>query len=112
MVAKQITETAGGMLPAIVIAAVSGNPELVPAEVASEAGADISAVATTANKIAGTLEKLKETREIDQAQVDQVHVLIERPEGIDEGAVHFSEAQYHEPNDEVELLHPAGEKYS
>ena len=38
MLSEQAGEMLGGFVPAIAVAAITGNPELVPAEVAGEAG--------------------------------------------------------------------------
>jgi len=77
MIAKEAGEAAGGLIPGILVALMLGSPELVPAEVASETGADISGVAAVANRMARTLKELKETKDIEQAEVGQIHVLDE-----------------------------------
>jgi hypothetical protein len=76
MLSEQAGELVGGFIPAIIIAAITGNPELVPAQIAGEAGADITGAATEANDIAKTLEAMKKTKTIEQAQVDRLHVLV------------------------------------
>ena len=78
MIAKEAGEAAGGLIPGILVALMLGSPELVPAEVASETGADISGVAAVANRMARTLKELKETKDIEQAEVDQLHVIDQR----------------------------------
>ena len=104
-----------GFIPAIIIAAITGNPELVPAEIAGEAGADITGVATEAHDIAKTLEAMKKTKTIEQAEVDQLHKLAERPEGIDEGAVYHADNDnlpYPEYETKQDLIHPLGSQYN
>jgi len=91
-----------------------GSPELVPAEVASETGADISGVAAVANRMARTLKELKETKDVEQAEVDQLHVIDQRKKVAfdfykDQGfsnsdaALHIQGIDFNEPLTVVEL---------
>ena len=115
MLSEQAGELVGGFIPAIIIAAITGNPELVSAEIAGEAGADITGVATEANDIAKTLQELQQTKTIEQTEVDQLHKLAERPEGVDEGAVYHADIEnlpYPGYETENNLEHPAGQQYN
>ena len=75
MMANQLGEIVGGLLPGIIIAAVTGNPELVAPEVAGEAAADISEVATVSKQIDETIDELKKCKTIESAEVDREHVV-------------------------------------
>jgi len=74
MMDKQVGEIAGGLIPGILLSMVTKDPGLL-AEDAANATGDLAEVVNQCDQIAETITDLKETRLLENREVDQEHLI-------------------------------------
>ena len=112
MLSKETGELVGGLAPAIAIAVVTKEVTLVPSEALMTSSSEIIAAGETAEKIVKTLDKSEDVATLETEALDQNHVIIKRPKGLDVGAAHESQVNKlpgYEAEDD--LTHFSGEDY-
>jgi len=77
MMDKQVSEIAGGLIPGILLSMVTKDPGLL-AEDAANATGDLAEVVNQCDQIAETITDLKETRLLENRELDQEHLIDER----------------------------------
>ena len=86
MLLQDIGTVTGGMIPAILLAVISKNPEALGTVAAEISSADIIAAGTTIEDIVKTEEELAKCQGIGEADVDQSHELNLKHVGLIESA--------------------------
>ena len=75
MIAKQTGKFVGGLIPGIIIAVVTGQPEVAVIGESTEAIEDVTAAASTTEKIDDTLNDLEKCQELNAAAIDNEHIV-------------------------------------
>ena len=112
MLLKDVGNFIGGIIPALIIAVITKNPESFGPVIGAEIGGEVSGAAAEVKVIEGTLTELDKVREIPEAEVDRVHEIGgDLPPEL--GAQHKNDIYplkgYRTPKD---LEHPAGKAYN
>jgi uncharacterized protein involved in type VI secretion and phage assembly len=76
MLAKQTGEFIGGFIPAIIVAVILKNPDMLAAE-ANSASADVNQAADKIKQIETTVEALQKTHTLVDAEVDREHTVLQ-----------------------------------
>lgn len=110
---KDVGNTVGGILPALMIAIISKDPAALGVTMAAEAGGEITEAGTIVEEILETDEALAKCKSLEEAEVDKAHHVLARPEGVDEGAVRLKgKMPYPGYETKENLVHPSGEEFN
>jgi len=74
---KDVGQFTGGIIPAILLALITKNPEALGAGMSASAGSAIEEAGSTIEAMTQTQHALEETAVIDEAEVDQVHKAVD-----------------------------------
>ena len=108
MLLKDVGNFVGGFVPAIILAVITKNPEALGAGASAEAVSLVENASIQIKEIEDTVQQLEKCATIEEAALDNTHVLGPPPE---EGAQHMDQVNRLPGNKPIEMQHPAGEKY-